>query len=39
MIAQRGSGGAGTVVADNLPEAQMGMISGLITFLTKMVGL
>jgi E3 ubiquitin-protein ligase UBR1 len=38
-IAQRGSGGAGTIVADNLPEAQMGMIRGLIAFLTKMVGL
>jgi len=38
-IAQRGSGGVGTIVADNLPEAQMGMIRGLIAFLTKMVGL
>jgi len=38
-IAQRGSGGVGTIVADNLPEAQMGMIRGLIAFLTKVAGL
>ena len=38
-VPQRGSGGAGTIVADNLPEAQMGMIQGLVAFLTKMVGL
>jgi len=38
-IAQRGSGGVGTIVADNLPEAQIGMIRGLIVFLTKMARL
>jgi len=38
-ISQRGSGGVGTIVADNLPEAQMGMIRGLIAFLTKVAGL